>query len=229
MVSAYSTIAAVGEYRKPTFIKRILDRNGKVVAEFGSSAPQRAMRNESAVMLIDMMRGVINRGTGTAVRYRFGISGDVAGKTGTTQNNTDGWFIMMHPQLVAGAWVGFNDNRVTMRSSYWGQGGHNAILVVGDFFKAALDSGKLNASAAFPGAIRTEPRQEAEPEIIEEGGEMQQDGVPPPAPEFEEMEEPAPEGQELPPPEEEARPQQQQQQQQQQQPTTGERADAVLN
>ena len=226
MVSAYSTIAAVGDYRKPVFIKRITDRNGKVVAEFGSQAPQRAMTAASAVNLIDMMRGVINRGTGTAVRYRFGITGDVAGKTGTTQNNADGWFIMMHPQLVAGAWVGFNDNRVTMRSSYWGQGGHNAILVVGDFFKTAFDSGKINASAAFPGAIRPEPRQEAEPEgIIEEGGEMQQDGVAPPqAPVFEDEEEYVPEGEELPPPSDEGqmlpRPQPQPQ------PQPGERADS---
>jgi penicillin-binding protein 1A len=191
MVSAYSTIAATGEYRKPVFIKRITDRSGKVIADFAPVAPVRAMSRESAVMLIDMMRGVVNRGTGTAVRYRFGISGDVAGKTGTTQNNADGWFIMMHPQLVAGAWVGFNDNRVTMRSSYWGQGGHNAILVVGDFYKSALDSGKLNAGATFPGAPRPEPRQTEEPEeFIEEGGEMQQDGVPPPEPEIEEIESP---------------------------------------
>jgi membrane peptidoglycan carboxypeptidase len=60
------------------------------------------MSQASAVTLIDMMRGVINRGTGTAIRYRFGINGDVAGKTGTTQNNADGWFILMHPNLVAG-------------------------------------------------------------------------------------------------------------------------------
>jgi penicillin-binding protein 1A len=50
---------------------------------------------------------------------------------------------MMHPNLVAGAWVGFNDTRVTMRSNYWGQGGHSAILLVGDFFKSALDSGRI--------------------------------------------------------------------------------------
>ena len=59
-------------------------------------------RRPSAVTLIDMMRGVINRGTGTAIRNRFGIAADVAGKTGTTQNNADGWFILMHPNLVAG-------------------------------------------------------------------------------------------------------------------------------
>jgi penicillin-binding protein 1A len=127
------------------------------------------------------MRGVINRGTGTAVRSRFGIAGDVAGKTGTTQNNADGWFIMMHPNLVAGAWVGFNDNRVTMRSNYWGQGGHSAILLVGDFFKTALDSGKIAQDAQFPGFRKPEPvvRHHEEEEEMEEGNDMQQEGGPP--------------------------------------------------
>jgi penicillin-binding protein 1A len=137
------------------------------------------------VTLIDMMRGVVNRGTGTAVRYRFGITADVAGKTGTTQNNADGWFILMHPNLVAGAWVGFNDTRVAMRSSYWGQGGHNAILLVGDFFKSALDSGKLDANALFPGGHKAAPvRKEEEPEqdMEEQQGELQQDGAPAPEP-----------------------------------------------
>jgi penicillin-binding protein 1A len=100
------------------------------------------------------MRGVVNRGTGTAVKTRFGIVADIAGKTGTTQNNTDGWFILMHPNLVAGSWVGFNDSRVTMRSNYWGQGGHNAILVVGDFFRAALKIASIDVKAQFPRPTR---------------------------------------------------------------------------
>jgi penicillin-binding protein 1A len=184
MVNAYSTIAAQGEYRKPVFVKRILDRDGKVLADFGGEVPERALSQASAVTLIDMMRGVINRGTGTAVRYRFGIGADVAGKTGTTQNNADGWFILMHPNLVAGAWVGFNDTRVAMRSSYWGQGGHNAVLLVGDFFKSALDSGKLDADALFPGGHKSEPvHHEEEPapdEEMETPGDLQQEGAPPP-------------------------------------------------
>ncbi|QYF96142.1 transglycosylase domain-containing protein [Massilia sp. PAMC28688] len=202
MVSAYSTIAALGEYRKPVFVKRITDRDGKVIAEFGDATVERAMSSDSAVMLIDMMRGVINRGTGTAIRYRFGISADVAGKTGTTQNNTDGWFIMMHPQLVAGSWVGFNDNRVAMRSSYWGQGGHNAILVVGDFFKTALETGKISTAATFPGAPRAAITSEEEPDIFEEGGDIQPEGAPPPVPEYEEDPNP-PEEEELSPPDDE--------------------------
>ncbi|WP_371869612.1 penicillin-binding protein 1A [Telluria antibiotica] len=183
MVNAYSTIAAQGEYRKPVFVRRITDRNGQVVADFGQQTPQRVLSQESAVTLIDMMRGVINRGTGTGIRYRFGITADVAGKTGTTQNNADAWFIMMHPNLVAGAWVGFNDNRVTMRSNYWGQGGHSAILLVGDFFKSVLGSGKISADALFPGGHKPEPvirHEEAPPEEdMEEGGDMQQEGGPP--------------------------------------------------
>jgi penicillin-binding protein 1A len=97
-----------------------------------------------------MMRGVIARGTGTQVRTRFGVTGDLAGKTGTTQKNTDGWFILMHPELVAGAWVGFNDARVTLRSSWWGQGGHNAVRLVGDFFRDAQKKGLVDPKASFP-------------------------------------------------------------------------------
>ncbi len=83
------------------------------------------------------MRDVVSRGTGSGIRTRFGIRADVAGKTGTTQDNTDGWFILMHPQLVAGAWVGFDDGRVTL-GDYWGQGAHSALPMVGAFYDMAL-------------------------------------------------------------------------------------------
>lgn len=148
MASVYASIADQGQYRKPIFVHSITDRNGHLLAQF-SSAPQRAMSATSALALTDMLRGVVNQGTGTAIHRRFGIRADVGGKTGTTQNNTDGWFMLIHPDLVAGAWVGFNDARVTMRSSYWGQGGHNAVLVVGDFFRTALKDKLVDAKARF--------------------------------------------------------------------------------
>ncbi|SFD26021.1 penicillin-binding protein 1A [Massilia yuzhufengensis] len=208
MVSTYSTIAAQGDYRKPVFVRRITDREGKIVADFAPEAPQRAMSQDSALNLIDMLRGVVNRGTGGGVRYRFGVSGDVAGKTGTTQNNNDGWFILMHPNLVSGAWVGFNDNRVAMRSSYWGQGGHNALLLVGDFMKSALESGKLDPNALLPGG-RTQvqrPVQQPEEEIDELPGDLEFDGgmqeeteVPDPAPIEDDAPEPEP-AEPMPPP-----------------------------
>lgn len=150
MVSAYGTIAAGGEYRAPLMVTRITDKEGQVLAEFGTEA-RRALSPQTSSDLIEMMRGVIDRGTGAGIRTRFGVRADVAGKTGTTQNNTDGWFILMHPRLVAGAWVGFNDARITLRSSYWGQGAHNALYVIGDFFRQALNSSAIDARAEFPG------------------------------------------------------------------------------
>ena len=89
--------------------------------------------------MLDILRDVVQPGgTGNFIRTRFGLKGDLAGKTGTTQNNADGWFILMHPNLVVGSWVGFNDQRFVFRSNYWGQGGHNALLLAGDFFKQAI-------------------------------------------------------------------------------------------
>lgn len=149
MVGVYCTIAAQGTRHKPLFVRSIKDRHGKVLAEFVSE-PQRALSAGTAIDLIDMMRGVVSVGTGAMVKSRFNLGADIAGKTGTTQNNTDGWFILMHPNLVAGAWVGFNDQRVTMRSDYWGQGGHNAVLLVGDFFREAIKGRLLDTGVSFP-------------------------------------------------------------------------------
>jgi len=97
-----------------------------------------------------MLRAAVDRGTARGIRDVYGIAADVAGKTGTTQNNTDGWFVLMHPQLVAGAWVGFNDPRVALRSDHWGQGAHNALHVVGDFMQQAIAARAIDAGAELP-------------------------------------------------------------------------------
>lgn len=138
MVSAYGTIANAGVYREPLLVSRIEDRDGRVIEEFGPPEAETVLKSAVAYTLLDSMRGVIDRGTGRAIRNRYGIRADVAGKTGTTQDNADGWFILMHRQLVAGAWAGFNDGRVTLRSDHWGQGAHSALPVVGDFFRNVL-------------------------------------------------------------------------------------------
>jgi penicillin-binding protein 1A len=149
MVSAYSTIASGGEYRKPILVSRIADKDGNVL-ETVTSDGKRALSDKTAHELTDMMRGVVNQGTGRGIRTQFGIQADVAGKTGTTQNNTDGWFILMHPRLVAGSWVGFNDARVTMRNDYWGQGAHTALPIVGDFYRQSLHARLVESGARFP-------------------------------------------------------------------------------
>ena len=149
MVSAYSTLASRGQYRQPIFITRITDKNGTVLDEFKTEG-RPVLSDKTVGDLINMLRDAVDLGTGQEVRARFGLRADVAGKTGTTQKNTDGWFILMHPQLVAGSWVGFNDSRITMRSNYWGEGGHNAVLLVGDFFQHAFAARLIDATAHFP-------------------------------------------------------------------------------
>jgi penicillin-binding protein 1A len=155
MVSAYTTLAAIGQYAQPIFITRITDKNGNVLARF-SNEHTPVMSEKTVGNLINMLRGAVDQGTGQAVRSQFGIRADVAGKTGTTQKNTDGWFVLMHPRLVAGAWVGFNDPRVTMRSNYWGEGAHNALFVVGDFFQQTLSARLIDSRAEFPFARPSE-------------------------------------------------------------------------
>lgn len=148
MVTAYGTLANGGSYFAPKLVLRVEDRNGQLLEQFVSVAEREpAMPRAHALTLVNVMRGVIDEGTGSAIRYRYGIQADVAGKTGTTQDNTDGWFIMMNPQLVAGARVGFNDNSVTMGS--WGQGARSALPMVGEVFQQAFRNRWLDRQAEF--------------------------------------------------------------------------------
>ncbi|MBC8055496.1 MAG: transglycosylase domain-containing protein, partial [Rhizobiales bacterium] len=161
--NAYATLAALGERRAPLLITRITDRNGKVLANFDSAA-ERVLDQVLVEKLVDVMRGVVQTGTGAAIRGDWGVKGDLAGKTGTTQNNTDGWFMLIGPKLVAGAWVGFNDPRVAIRSNHWGQGGHNALRLVGAFMQQGQKAKLIDAKATFP-QVERDPPEEA-PEVL---------------------------------------------------------------
>jgi penicillin-binding protein 1A len=172
MVSAYGTLANNGRYMgEPQLVLSIEDRHGKVLQTFASPKPVQVMQRTQALKLVNVMRGVIDEGTGMAIRSRWGIQADVAGKTGTTQDTADGWFIMMHPQLVAGAWVGYNDNRVTMADS-WGQGARSALPIVGDVFLQALRVKAIDGRAEFeiprprPRPREPEPREEPVQELV---------------------------------------------------------------
>ena len=160
---AYSTFANQGFLNEPVMVTRILDEDGTVLYEHQSVREER-LSEQTAATVTDMLRDVINYGTGIRIRTSYGLSGyDLAGKTGTTQGRTDertglrngggdGWFILMHPELVSGAWVGFNDRRMTFRSSYWGQGAHNALFVVGEFMRYLDNSAEpmISMNSYFP-------------------------------------------------------------------------------
>jgi penicillin-binding protein 1A len=158
MATAYGTLASLGEYRKPVLITQVVDRQGQVLADFAAGRTATPVIDKLVTeRLVDVMRGVVQRGTGAALRGEFGVRGDLAGKTGTSQNNTDGWFIAINPNLVAGAWVGFNDPRVTIRSSYWGQGGHNALRIVGSFLRDGQRGKLIELDGLFPVVLPQTP------------------------------------------------------------------------
>ena len=162
MVAAYGTIANGGYYVEPMLVSSVTDRNGKVLEQFPPMREvEAALPRPQALTLVDVMRGVVDEGTGVAIRQRYGITADVAGKTGTTQENSDGWFILMHPQLVAGARVGFNDNRVTMGP--WGAGASSALPMVGDVFRQAQRNRWIDPAIEFD-IPRPRPRERQERE-----------------------------------------------------------------
>ncbi|HRK72631.1 MAG TPA: transglycosylase domain-containing protein [Rhodothermales bacterium] len=139
MAQAYTSFASGGILHLATPIKQIQDRYGNVIADFYPTYRE-VLNPNTAYTVVDVLRGVISQGTAKSLRGSFGISGnyDIAGKTGTTQEASDGWFMMMHPDVVLGSWVGFNDRRVTLSGS-WGQGARTGMRVVGDYFKRLID------------------------------------------------------------------------------------------
>jgi penicillin-binding protein 1A len=177
MVSAYSSIARDGSYVEPVVVLSIENRKHEVLERFRPAPPEQALPVNATQTLLDVMRGVVDRGTGAGIRSRFGLRGDLAGKTGTTQDNTDGWFILMHPQLVAGAWVGFNDARITMGDS-WGPGARNALLIVGDFFQQTTKAKLVDAKAKFRAPHDT---SEPDPAVLARMMELVNGAVQPPS------------------------------------------------
>jgi penicillin-binding protein 1A len=162
MVTAYATLADGGGYIEPTLVTRIENRKGEVLESFEVAKPQPVLPRATALKLVDVMRGVVDEGTATAIRTRWGIQADVAGKTGTTQDDTDGWFILMHPQLVAGAWVGFDDSSITM-GERWGQGARSALPIVGNVVAQSLRYGWIDPREEFDIPRRYPRRRHEEP------------------------------------------------------------------
>lgn len=141
ITSAYTTFANAGVHIDPIAITRIEDREGNILVEYHPEYKQEVISPETAYIMVDMMRGVIRGGdgyNGTGVRLRnvYGVRQDIAGKTGTTQNSADNWFIAMTPHLVMGSWVGGEDRRIrfpTDRAYSIGQGARTALPIVGTF------------------------------------------------------------------------------------------------
>ena len=139
MVEVYGTFANLGKHIEPVYIECIEDRNGNLIASFEDSiAPADTLVfSEATAYQMQKMLQEVTRGRGTAVRlrYKYELGTDLAGKTGTTQDQTDGWFMGFTPDLVAGAWVGGADRRVRFRKLSLGQGASTALPIFGKFFQ----------------------------------------------------------------------------------------------
>ncbi len=137
MVAAQCVFPNNGIYIRPTFIERITDRNGKVIYS-ATEHREQALNATVAYEMLKMMKGVVNFGTAGSLRGGRswgGISAPTAGKTGTTQNNSDGWFVGITPELVTGVWVGAEDRAVRFKSMTWGQGGRMALPIYGYYMQ----------------------------------------------------------------------------------------------
>ncbi len=128
MVSAYTAFANKGIRTAPLFVTRIEDNEGNVIAEF-TPVMEEVISEASSYKMLDMMRAVINEGTGGRVRFKYGITADMAGKTGTTNNNSDGWFMGFIPTLVSGTWVGGEERDIHFDTMSFGQGASMALPI----------------------------------------------------------------------------------------------------
>ncbi len=145
MVAANATFANKGTYIQPTFITRIEDKNGKVLEEFFPTSDE-VLSEQHAYAMIQLMRGVVDYGTGSRLRFRYNLRNEIAGKTGTTQNNADGWFMGLTPELVAGCWVGGEERSVHFNSTNEGQGASMALPIWGKFFQKVYADPSLKVS-----------------------------------------------------------------------------------
>lgn len=145
MVAANATFANKGTYIQPTFITRIEDKNGKVLEEFFPTSDE-VFSEEKAYVMVQLMRGVVDGGTGSRLRSRYKLFNEIAGKTGTTQNNADGWFMGLTPDLVAGCWTGGEDRSIHFNSTAEGQGASMALPIWGKFFQKVYADPTLKVS-----------------------------------------------------------------------------------
>ncbi len=162
MVAAYGTFANKGVYNKPVMVTRIEDKNGTTLFQF-TPVSKDVLSEEVAYVTTNLMEGVTEGGSGTRLRrtgppsqlykeiitgYPYGFTNPIAGKTGTTQNQSDGWFMGMVPNLVTGVWVGADDRAAHFKSLAYGQGASMALPIWGMYMKSCYADKTLDVSTA---------------------------------------------------------------------------------
>jgi penicillin-binding protein 1A len=143
MVSAYTAFANHGIRCAPLFVTRIEDGNGQVIAHFEPRVNE-VISEESAFKMLTLLQGVVDGGTGSRLRFKYNVNAQMGGKTGTTNRNSDAWFMAVTPDLVSGMWVGGEDRDIHFDSMAMGQGATMALPIYAYFIK------KVYANEALP-------------------------------------------------------------------------------
>ncbi|MEM6378421.1 MAG: penicillin-binding transpeptidase domain-containing protein, partial [Bacteroidota bacterium] len=155
MIQVYGTFANEGKKPEIHFLDRIEDRQGKLIYQYPKPNPatfEQVISPETNALMVNMLQTVVDSGTARKLRYRYGIYGKVAGKTGTTQDQSDGWFMGFTPNLAVGVWVGAELPSVHFRTLYRGQGGNTALPIAGAFLQKTYKDRKYRKwrNATFP-------------------------------------------------------------------------------
>ena len=145
MVSSYCTFANNGQHQEPIFITKIEDKNGTVIASFSSNSKE-VLDEETNYTMVKILQGVVNIGSGNRLKWKYKLKNEIAGKTGTTQNHTDGWFIGFVPNLVTGVWTGAEDSSVRFRDLKFGQGANMALPIWGIYMQKIYEDNNSKIS-----------------------------------------------------------------------------------
>lgn len=143
LVGAYSVFSNKGIRAKPIYLSKIEDSNGNIIQEFHTEKEE-ALKEQTAYLMVHLLQNVVR--TNTRMGSQFKLYNDIGGKTGTTQAHSDGWFIGFTPELVAGAWVGWNDRIFHFRNIRLGQGAHMALPIWAYFMQEVLNDSSTNYS-----------------------------------------------------------------------------------
>ena len=149
MVSGYTTFVNDGVRVDPLMVTQIEDMNGNIVATFAPQTTE-VLDLDAASKMLYMLQSVVAGGTASRLRYAFGLDMPLGGKTGTTQNNSDTWFVGFTPDLVAGCWVGGEERSVRFNSMNFGQGAAAALPIFGRFLKKVYSDKSLGYLTGIP-------------------------------------------------------------------------------
>lgn len=149
LTGAYASYVNDSKPVTPYAITKVTDRTGRVLAEFRPELAERAFKDYTRQVMLEIMQSTVNKGTASRLRSIYGLNNDIAGKTGTTQDNKDGWFVGITPKLVTVTWVGNDNQAIGFRTTGLGQGANSALPIFARFYS------KLNKDSKYNGITKS--------------------------------------------------------------------------